>query len=226
MPYVDPDDANTDVVVRFHGDPFPQPTTHNTFERRESPVGEILGDTSLHSPSYLPETECLMAAPGACPSLSAEAAAEYGDLVDAAYEAALSSLRPKQREAWGLEQDGLTQRDSATRLAIRQQSVLDRLRGARRRLSAQMDWVIAPELKAKYHRPKPPAKPRPIAWTLTMQRIGADLAYIDTDEAARWRVARQLNHALSIGMSPTDLCRRTGMVPTVLAQLVAEFRNG
>lgn len=222
MPYIDPDEQRQDTTVRFPGDPFPQPVRHNRFDRREQPTAEILGATGLYGQA-ITETDVLMAAPG---DTAVAANESYGELVDDTYESALKRLTDAQASAWALECDGCSQREIALQLGITKFPVTDRLRRARQRLSSQLDWVITPELKAKYRKPKPAAKPRPIAWTLLMQQIGAELAKSDNDDQARWRLARLLTKAIDVGMSPTDLVRRTGIVPNVLAQLVSDFRNG
>jgi transcriptional regulator with XRE-family HTH domain len=226
MPYTDPDEIDHKIAIRFPGDPYLQPVRHNSFERRESPVGEILGDVGMYPPPPVSDIEALMAEPCSCPVTLAEVEG-YGDVVDTAYTAAATKLTQAQRDAWDLERAGLTQRAMAQRTGITRNAVFERLRGARRKLVTAMEWVIDPVLRRKYHEPKPPVvKPKTVEQIAVVQQIGALLARSDYDDSARWRVARLLDHALTLGLSLTDLSRRTGMVPTVLAQLVADFRNG
>lgn len=225
MPYIDPEEANQDVVVRFPGDPYPQPVEHNTFDRRESAVGEILGDSGLYQIGPVSEIEALMAAPGENPETWDEVQ-PYSDLVQDEYEKALAGLTAAQREAWDLERDGLSQRQAADRLGINRNATFERLRAARRKISGEMAWVIDPVLKSKYRQPKPEKPARPMAETLTLQHVGAYLARSDNDDAARWQVARALSKAIDLGVSPNELVRRTQILPVRLADLVTEYRNG
>lgn len=232
MPYTDPDRQAKATQVRFPGDKYPEDERHNDYHRRERAWApeHLVGRDGLYG-GATPETESealMQAVPGTVLASAEDVDADqpYQDAVRRAYVDSLPGLTAAQREAWDLEREGLTQRDSAEKLGVGRGRIFNRLQGARKKLSKALAWVIDPSIRAKYRKPKPTAPQRPIAWTLCMQRIGADLAYIATDDKARWRVCRQLNHAVSIGMDLNDLVRRTGIVPQLMAEMISDFRNG
>lgn len=232
MPWSNPEDHNPSVNVRLPSDPPPRRPSRNGNDARRREVRtdpHILGENL--SSTYLPETELealMMSAPGEHIESAEELDREepYFAVVRELYAERLAVLTQSQREAWDLERDGLTQREIGAKLDLTPGPVFQRLRRARERLSSEMDWVIAPELRVKYRKPKPPAKPRPIAQVRCSQHVGTFLARSDYDDAARWQVGRGIDMALAVGSSPTEMVRRTQILPARLAQLISEYRNG
>lgn len=232
MPWSNPDEHNPSVNVRLPSDPPPRRPSRNGNDARRREIRtdpHVLGENVPSS--YLPETELealMMAAPGDRVESAEELDREqpYFEAVGDAYAAALPSLTGPQRAAWDLFLAGLSERQMSAALGIDNRAAARRVGRAASRLGGQMDWVIDPALRAKYRKPKPPAKPRPIAQIRCSQHVGTWLARSDYDDAARWQVGRGLDMAIGVGSSPTELIRRTQILPARLAQLISEYRNG